>query len=593
MSLYAAYACNEGSGTVITDYSGNGRSMTISGTGNTWVTGHGPYPLAFLGGSSGTAGAQWNGGSADAALAGDVTVMCWAQSSNGATGQSFAAGLYSAAGTARLAMYSYRSLSGTAASPELTVRNGAGGGPFSIGVNTTTADASWHHIAAVYHSAGTVDLYLDGTEVVTAANVTSAIGTTVQFLGVGSLLPGSGANSAVQDFRVFSSALTSASITAYMNATVVGTGAAVLSGSGTLAAAALVTVPAAASLSGSGALAAQGLALVPGAAALSGSGSLSGSAALVLAAAAALSGTGAVAAAGLVTQPAAAALSGSGTLTAAAAVQFTSGASLAGSGSLAVSASVRFTAGAALAGTGSVTAAALVTLPAAAALSGTGSVTAAAAVAFALAAAPLSGLGTLTAGALFTVPGGASLSGTGILLAAPSPGFTAAVLLAGSGVLTAAVQVIAPVTEQAVAWSAQPAALRWKCSPSAPRWRIVMALFPPIAAVSLECVNVLWLSDLDGTLVDPTGQATGQPQLPVYLAFPPTSGNYSEPAAPVTWYTASWLLGGTGRGFVAQCLVGPGSGMVTLTAGQAFDVWSRVVGSPESPEKFAGVQAVF
>lgn len=592
MSLYAAYACNEGSGTVITDYSGNGRSMTISGTGNTWVTGHGPYALAFLGGSSGTAGAQWNGGSADAALAGDVTVMCWAQSSNGATGQSFAAGLYSAAGTARLAMYSYRSLSGTAASPELTVRNGAGGGPFSIGVNTTTADASWHHIAAVYHSTGTVDLYLDGTEVVTAANVTSAIGTTVQFLGVGSLLPGSGANSAVQDFRVFSSALSSASITAYMNATVVGTGAAVLSGSGTLAAAALVTVPAAASLSGSGTLAAQGLALVPAAAALSGSGSLSGSAALALAAAAVLAGTGAMAAAGLVTQPAAASLGGTGALTVSASVQFTSAAPLAGSGSLAVSASVRFTAGAALAGTGSLTAAALVTLPASAALSGTGSLTAAAAVAFAL-AAPLSGAGTLTAGALFTVPGGASLGGTGLLLAAPSHAFTAAVLLAGSGVLAAAVQVIAPVTEQAVAWSAQPAALRWKCSPSAPRWRLVMAQFPPIAAVSLECVNVTWNSDLDGTLVDPTGQTTGQPQLPVYLAFPPTSGNYSEPATPVTWYTASWLLGGTGRGFVAQCLVGPGSGMVTLTAGQAFDVWSRVVGNPESPEKFAGVQGVF
>jgi hypothetical protein len=229
-SLYAAYACNEGSGTVITDYSGNGRNMTISGTGNTWVTGHGSYPLAFLGGSSGTAGAQWDNGSADATLSGDVTVMCWAQTSNGSAVLSFAAGLYSAAGTARLAAYSYRSLNATAASPELTLRNSAGG-LFSIGVNGSTADALWHHIAAVYHAAGTVDLWLDGTAVVTGSNVTSAIGTTVRFLGVGSLLPGAGANSAVQDFRVFSSALTSTDIAAYMSTPVTA-----VTGSGALAA---------------------------------------------------------------------------------------------------------------------------------------------------------------------------------------------------------------------------------------------------------------------------------------------------------------------------------------------------------------------
>ncbi|HEY2060030.1 MAG TPA: LamG-like jellyroll fold domain-containing protein [Amycolatopsis sp.] len=269
-SLYAAYACNEGAGTVITDYSGNSRNMTVSGTGNTWVTGHGSYPLAFLGGTSGTAGAQWDNGSADATLSGDVTVMCWAQSSNGATGQSFAAGLYSAVGTARLAMYSYRSLNATAASPELTLRN-SGGGLFSLGVNGTTADAAWHHIAAVYHSAATVDIYLDGTAVVTGANVSSAIGTTVRFLGAGSLLAGAGANSAVQDFRVFSSALAGTDITTYMNTPVT-----TVTGSGGLAAKKAVTAGTGLeTFSGSGSAAAKKpLAAGTGSEAFAGSGSV-------------------------------------------------------------------------------------------------------------------------------------------------------------------------------------------------------------------------------------------------------------------------------------------------------------------------------
>ena len=120
-----------------------------------------------------------------------------------------------------------------------------------------------------------------------------------------------------------------------------------------------------------------------------------------------------------------------------------------------------------------------------------------------------------------------------------------------------------------------------------------MANFLPIAALSLEEVNVTWASDLDGTSIDPTGQTAGQLLLPVQMAFPVSSGNPALPAEPVTWLAAAWLLGGTGKGFVAQCLVGPGGGVVTLTSGQAYDVLAKVTGDPEAPVKFAGVQAVF
>ena len=77
------------------------------------------------------------------------------------------------------------------------------------------------------------------------------------------------------------------------------------------------------------------------------------------------------------------------------------------------------------------------------------------------------------------------------------------------------------------------------------------------------------------------------------FAFPVSSGNYTAPAQPSVWLAGSWLLGGTGQGYMSQCVIGPGGGVVTLTAGQAFDVWSRVNGTPESPVKFAGTIEVF
>jgi hypothetical protein len=66
----------------------------------------------------------------------------------------------------------------------------------------------------------------------------------------------------------------------------------------------------------------------------------------------------------------------------------------------------------------------------------------------------------------------------------------------------------------------------------------------------------------------------------------------AAPAQPVTWYAASWLLLGTGKGYVAQCLVGPSGGVTTLSAGR-YDVWSKITGTPESPVKFAGVLTVY
>jgi hypothetical protein len=115
--------------------------------------------------------------------------------------------------------------------------------------------------------------------------------------------------------------------------------------------------------------------------------------------------------------------------------------------------------------------------------------------------------------------------------------------------------------------------------------------FEPVSAAGLAEVTVVWTSDLFGTSIDPTGQTALQPVLPVLMAFPVSSGNPLAPAPAVTWYAAAWLLGTTAKGYAAQALVGPG-GVVTLTAGTLYDVWSEVEGT-EIPKVFAGSLAVY
>lgn len=207
-------------------------------------------------------------------------------------------------------------------------------------------------------------------------------------------------------------------------------------------------------------------------------------------------------------------------------------------------------------------------------------------------AAAMSGSGTL--GGMAQQPATATLSGTGTL------GGTPAVTSHGdTGTSLWAAGIAAPrwharparcrwaTRAAAPRWHATAASARWQAGPASPRWRIIMAEFEPIAAVSLEEINIAWTSDLDGTRIDPIAG-----NLTVQFAVPVSSGDETRPAQPASWFAASWLAGGTGKGYIAQGLVGPG-GAVTLAAGQKYDVWSRITGSPEAPAKFAGVQAVY
>ena len=368
----------------------------------------------------------------------------------------------------------------------------------------------------------------------------------------------------------------------------------------------VVTQVATATAAGAGAVTAAGSVSGQSTAAVSGAGSATAAAVQVVTGTAAGAGTAAAAA----VQAAPGASAGAGTAAAAATQAVPASPSGAGSAVAAGTQAVIASA----AGAGSVTAAGSVIGPSTASASGAGTasgiavqaVTAAAAGAgsataagasIAIGTASISGAGT--ASAVSVQAAGASAAGAGSVTARAVQVVIA--LAAGSGAVTA-VSYIVPVGDTGtVTWAAHPARPRWQAIPepaawqvhaAPPRWRITMTVFTPIAATSLEYVNITWTAELAGTVIDPTGQTPGSSLLVVEFAFPLSSGSLLAPAEPSNWYAGSWLDGTTSTGYIAQCLAGP-DGTVLLAAGMTYDVWSQVQGVPEAPRKFAGQLSVY
>jgi len=101
-----------------------------------------------------------------------------------------------------------------------------------------------------------------------------------------------------------------------------------------------------------------------------------------------------------------------------------------------------------------------------------------------------------------------------------------------------------------------------------------------ISSASKEYVRALVSSVLNGAAHDPTGDV-------VTMAFTPlSSGNDTTGAS---WVAASWET--VSGSYYARCLVGPGGGVTTLTAGD-YSVWVKITDSPEVPIKKAGTITV-
>jgi hypothetical protein len=104
-----------------------------------------------------------------------------------------------------------------------------------------------------------------------------------------------------------------------------------------------------------------------------------------------------------------------------------------------------------------------------------------------------------------------------------------------------------------------------------------------ISSASTEYIRVPVASERSGAPYDPTGDT-------VVMAFlagagPPESGD---------WKTASWDTDVTTYPptYLAQCLIGPSGGTVTLTAG-VWSVWVKITDSPEVPVRRAGQIKIF
>lgn len=99
-----------------------------------------------------------------------------------------------------------------------------------------------------------------------------------------------------------------------------------------------------------------------------------------------------------------------------------------------------------------------------------------------------------------------------------------------------------------------------------------------ISSLSTVYVQVPVAAVVNGVAYNPTGDT-------VQMAFPANSAN------PATWYPASWTDGPGSGAYLAQCLVGPGSGGVDLATG-TYGIWVQITDNPEIPVINCGVLVV-
>jgi hypothetical protein len=93
-----------------------------------------------------------------------------------------------------------------------------------------------------------------------------------------------------------------------------------------------------------------------------------------------------------------------------------------------------------------------------------------------------------------------------------------------------------------------------------------------VSSLATTYIRVPVYTDNLGTPVNPTGYTVQMAFIAALANVPPSSGD---------WKAASWDTTAQG-GYVAQCLVGPSGGTITLTSGTAYAVWIKIQANPET-----------
>jgi len=217
VGLAAAYGFNEGSGTTVTDASGNGNTGTISAA--TWTSsGKNGKALSF----NGTSSYVNLGNPASLKLTGSMTLEAWVM----ATGNPYDDGQIIAKSDSASPLVGWQ----LKTSPDTGVRT------FGIAISangssntqryskTVLALNTWYHVAGVYNaSAKTLDIYVNG---VLDDGVLKGTVPSVQFdpntnVSIGRRSGGFYFNGTIDDVRVYNSALSQTQILADMNTAVV------------------------------------------------------------------------------------------------------------------------------------------------------------------------------------------------------------------------------------------------------------------------------------------------------------------------------------------------------------------------------------
>lgn len=208
--LVAAYSFNEGSGTTVTDLSGNGNNGVINGA--TWTTGKYGGALSFNGSSSYVD----LGNPASLQLTGSMTWSAWiyAAANPADDGQIVAKSDSSSGWQFKTSPDTGSHTFGVAVSP--------GSGSLTQRYSTTIrALNTWYHVAGVYNaSAGTLNIYVNGVldnGVLSGTIPSSQFNNSAVNVNIGRRTGGFYFNGIIDEVRIYNRALSLAEIQTSMN----------------------------------------------------------------------------------------------------------------------------------------------------------------------------------------------------------------------------------------------------------------------------------------------------------------------------------------------------------------------------------------
>lgn len=202
MAVQLQYAFNESSGTTFAEASGgpsgtvqSGGSFVAGNTGNALVTSNN-FAAGIVTGSPLLATTNWTG----------LTVMCWFKVNIAGDNLALWDGTYNWFGIGFNAATNIKTWLDVGAFSETS--------PYTHGVGV----GSWFHCAATWSAATDVlSLFVNGVSAATIGLGGTTIGRPTSELNIGGATWASSANAAVDDLRIFDTALTGSEITTQMN----------------------------------------------------------------------------------------------------------------------------------------------------------------------------------------------------------------------------------------------------------------------------------------------------------------------------------------------------------------------------------------